>query len=139
VASFLPLVQPPLETALQLIATHALQSGTVQLLLGTVPKTTHVHPIHLAGVRGWAESQVPWCNTHNVRVGAQEARAPPSLGFPHTMLSVKRVKANMRLAFIENLLTNREIMTSIQIRYLRFKGMSYKSENYLCDINYVQL
>jgi hypothetical protein len=30
--------------------------------------------------------------------------APPS--FPHTMLSVKRVKHNMRLAFIEKLFTN---------------------------------
>jgi hypothetical protein len=27
----------------------------------------------------------------------------------------------------------------MQTRYLRFKGMSYKSEKYLCDINYVQL
>jgi hypothetical protein len=45
----------------------------------------------------------------------------------------------MRLAFIEKLFTNREIGTSMQTRYLRFKGMSYKSEKYLCDINYVQL
>jgi hypothetical protein len=30
--------------------------------------------------------------------------APP--GFPHTMLNVKRVKHNMRLAFIEKLFTN---------------------------------
>jgi hypothetical protein len=27
----------------------------------------------------------------------------------------------------------------MQTRYLSFKGMSYKSESYLCDINYVQL
>jgi hypothetical protein len=27
----------------------------------------------------------------------------------------------------------------MQTRYLYFKGMSYKSESYLCDINYVQL
>jgi hypothetical protein len=45
----------------------------------------------------------------------------------------------MRLAFIEKLFTNREIGTSMQTRYLRFKGMSYKNESYLCDINYVQL
>jgi hypothetical protein len=37
--------------------------------------------------------------------------APPS--FPHTMLSVKRVKHNMRLVFIEKLFTNREIKTSV--------------------------
>jgi hypothetical protein len=29
----------------------------------------------------------------------QEATAPPFLGFPHTMLSVKRVKDNMWLTF----------------------------------------
>jgi len=45
----------------------------------------------------------------------------------------------MRLAFIEKLFTNREIGTNVQIRYLRFKGMSYESEKYLCDINCVQL
>jgi len=45
----------------------------------------------------------------------------------------------MRLAFIEKLFTNREIRTSVQTRYLRFKGMSYESERYLCDINCVQL
>ncbi len=38
----------------------------------------------------------------------QEVGAPPLLGFPHTMLSVKRVKDNMRLAFIEKLFTNHE-------------------------------
>jgi hypothetical protein len=53
------------------------------------------------------------------------------------MLNVKRVKDNMRLAFIEKLFTNREIGTSMQTRYLRFKGMLYESERYLCDINYV--
>jgi hypothetical protein len=67
----------------------------------------------------------------------QEAGAPPLLGFPHTMLNVKRVKDNMRLVFIEKLFTNYEIGTGVQTRYLRFKGMSYESENYLCDINYV--
>jgi hypothetical protein len=60
---------------------------------------------------------------------------PPS--FPHTMLSVKRVEHNMRLTFIEKLFTNREIETSVQTRYLRFKGMSYESESYLCDISCV--
>jgi hypothetical protein len=45
----------------------------------------------------------------------------------------------MWLAFIEKLFTNHEIETNMQTRYLCFKGMSYKSENYLCDINYVQL
>jgi hypothetical protein len=55
------------------------------------------------------------------------------------MLSVERVKDNMRLVFIEKLLTNCTIETSVQTRYLRFKGMSYKNENYLCDISYVQL
>jgi hypothetical protein len=55
------------------------------------------------------------------------------------MLSVKRVKHNMWLAFIEKLFTNREIGINVQTRYLRFKGMLYESEDYLCDINYVQL
>jgi len=45
----------------------------------------------------------------------------------------------MRLAFIEKLFTNREIGTNVQTRYLNFKGMSYESEIYLCDINCVQL
>ncbi len=55
------------------------------------------------------------------------------------MLSVEKVKDNMRLAFIEKLFTNREFKTSVQTIYLRFKGMSYKSESYLCDISCVQL
>ncbi len=63
--------------------------------------------------------------------------APP--GFPHIMLNVKRVKHNMQLAFIEKLFTNRKIGTGVQTRYLRFKGMSYESENYFCDISCVQL
>ncbi len=45
----------------------------------------------------------------------------------------------MRLAFIKKLFTNRKIRTSVQTKYLRFKGMSYESKNYLCDINCVQL
>jgi len=55
------------------------------------------------------------------------------------MLNVKRVKDNIRLAFIEKLFTNREIRTSVQIRYLHFKDMSYEGGNYLCDISCVQL
>jgi hypothetical protein len=45
----------------------------------------------------------------------------------------------MRLVFIEKLFTNREIGTNMQTRFLRFKGMSYESESYLCDISCVQL
>jgi len=45
----------------------------------------------------------------------------------------------MWLTFIEKLFTNCEIGTNMQTRYLCFKGMSYKSERYLCDINCVQL
>jgi hypothetical protein len=47
---------------------HALQAGTIQPLLGTVLGTTHIHLTRLVGVKGWVESQVLWCNTHNVRV-----------------------------------------------------------------------
>jgi hypothetical protein len=113
VVGFLPPVQPPLKTVPQFATTCAFQVGTTQLPLGTVPRTTHIHPTHRARVRGWAENQVPWWNTHNVRVGAQEVGAPPPLGFPHTMLNLKRVKDNMRLTFIEKLFTNREIRTNI--------------------------
>ncbi len=60
-------------------------------------------------------------------------------GFPHTMLNVKKVKHNMRLAFIENLFTNQEIRPDMQTKYLHFKGISYESESYLCDISCVQL
>jgi len=69
----------------------------------------------------------------------QEARAPPLLGFPHTMLGVKRVKDNMQLAFIKKFFTNCEIGINVQTRYLHFKGMSYENKSYLCDINCVQL
>jgi hypothetical protein len=55
------------------------------------------------------------------------------------MLNVKKVKHNMRLAFIEKLFTNLSIGTDVQTRYVRFKGMSYESESYLCDISCVQL
>jgi len=107
--------------------------------MGMVPETTHIHLTHLLGVRGWAESQIPWCNAHNVLVGAHKARAPPPSSFPHTMLSVKMVKDSMQLAFIEKFFTNREIGNSVQTKYLCFNGMSYESESYLCDISYVQL
>jgi hypothetical protein len=43
----------------------------------------------------------------------QEVGTPPPPSFPHTMLSVKRVKDNMWLAFIEKLFTNLEIRTSM--------------------------
>jgi hypothetical protein len=69
----------------------------------------------------------------------QEVGTPPPPGFPHTMLNVKRVKDNTRLAFIEKLFTNYMIGTNMQTRYLHFKSMSYKNESYLCDINCVQL
>jgi len=59
VAGFLPSVQPPLEMMPQLATTRALQVGTTQSSLGMVPKTMHIHPTRLAGVRGWAKNQVP--------------------------------------------------------------------------------
>jgi hypothetical protein len=43
----------------------------------------------------------------------QEAGAPPPLGFPHTMLSVKMMKDNMWQIFIEKLFTNNEIKTNM--------------------------
>jgi hypothetical protein len=71
---FLPLVQSSLKTAPQLATTRAFQAGTTQSPLGMVPGTTHIHPTHLAGVKGWVESQILWCNVHNVWVGAQIAK-----------------------------------------------------------------
>jgi hypothetical protein len=55
------------------------------------------------------------------------------------MLSVKKVEDNIWLAFIEKLFTNCAIRTNRQTRYLRFKGMSYDNESYICDISCVQL
>jgi hypothetical protein len=55
------------------------------------------------------------------------------------MLNVKKVKDNIQLTFIEKFFTNREIETSVQTRYLRFKGTLYEGENFLCDIRCVQL
>jgi hypothetical protein len=128
----LPLVQPPLETASQLVATRPLQAGIAQLPLG-MGSWDNAHTFDPFN-RGKRLGEEP-----STLVGAQEVRAPPPLGFPHIMLNVKRVKDNMRLTFIEKLFTNREIETSVQTRYLRFKGMSYESKSYLCDINCVQL
>jgi hypothetical protein len=53
------------------------------------------------------------------------------------MLSVEKEKGNMRLAFIEKFFLNRAIETNVQTKYLCFKGMSYESESYLCDISCV--
>jgi hypothetical protein len=64
----------------------------------------HIYSTCLAGVKSWAESQIPPCNMPNIRVGAQKARAPPPSSFPHTMLNVKGVKDNMQPAFIEKFL-----------------------------------
>jgi hypothetical protein len=134
VARFLPSAQSPLETTFQLATTRALQAGTTELPLGTVPGSTHIHPTCLARlvqpVGGRSTTRGPI--DHEVGI-------PPPLGFPHTMLNVKRVKDNMRLAFIEKLFTDHEIGTNVQTRYLRFKGVSYESEKYLCDIKCVQL
>ncbi len=129
---FLPLAQSPLETTFQLVTTHALQVGTIELPLGTVPGSTHIHPTYLARLVQPIGGRYKMRGPINQEVGT-----PPFPGFPHTMLNVKKVKDNMRLAFIEKLFTNREIRTSVQTRYLRFKGMSYESKRYLCDINCV--
>jgi hypothetical protein len=43
----------------------------------------------------------------------QKVEAPPLLGFPHTMLSVEKVKDNMQLAFIKKLFTNHKIGTNM--------------------------
>ncbi len=83
-AGFLRLVQLPLETEPQPVAAHvqqvdeptmtrALQARTTQPSLGMAPRTMHIHPTYLIGVKGWAESQILWCNVHNVRVGARMA------------------------------------------------------------------
>ncbi len=131
---FLPSAQSLLETTFQLATTRALQVGTTELLLGTVPGSTHIHPTCLARLVQPVGGRFTTKGLINQEVGI-----PPPPGFTHIMLNVKKVKDNMRLAFIEKLFTNREIGTSVQTRYLRFKGMSYKSKRYLCDINCVQL
>ncbi len=99
----------------------------------------------VAGKKCWAGSVKKWLLKNQPKevagflfpIQSSLKMTPP--GFPHTMLNVKRVKHNMRLAFIEKLFTNREIGTGVQTRYLCFKGMSYESESYLCDISCVQL
>jgi hypothetical protein len=113
---------------------RALQATTVQPPLGTAPRTMHIHPTLPVKVRSWAENQILWCNAHYIRMGArmaelaalqlvqlvgtrsvtrgptnQEAGAPPPPSFPHTMLSVERVKDNMQLVFVEKFFTNRVI------------------------------
>ncbi len=99
----------------------------------------------VAGKKCWVGSMKKWLLKNQpeevagslLPIQSSLKMAPP--GFPHTMLNVKKVKHNMRLAFIEKLFTNREIGIGVQTRYLRFKGMSYERESYLCDINCVQL
>jgi hypothetical protein len=99
----------------------------------------------VAGKKCWAGSVKKWLLKNQPKevagslfpIQSSLEMAPPC--FPHTMLNVKKVKHNMQLAFIEKLFTNRKIGTGVQTRYLRFKGMSYESENYLCDISCVQL
>jgi hypothetical protein len=43
----------------------------------------------------------------------QPQEVTPPLSFPNTMSSVKRVKDNMQLVFIEKLLTNRAVETIV--------------------------
>jgi hypothetical protein len=74
VAGSQPPIQSSLETTLHLTATHALQARTTQPPLETAPKTSHIHPTCLVGVRGRAKSQAFWCNTHNIQVGVWMAK-----------------------------------------------------------------
>jgi len=48
VVGFLPLAQSSLEMTLQLAATRVLQAGTIELPLGIVLGSTHIHPTCLA-------------------------------------------------------------------------------------------
>ncbi len=99
----------------------------------------------VAGKKCWAGSVKKWLLKNQPQEVAgsqlliQSSLEMALLGFPHTMLNVKKVKHNMWLAFIEKLFINRKIGISVQTRYLRFKGMSYESESYLCDLSCVQL
>ncbi len=68
-AGSLPLDQSSLKTMFQLATTRALQARATQLPLEMAPGRTHIHLTRLVGVRGWVESQVLWCNTHNIQVG----------------------------------------------------------------------
>jgi hypothetical protein len=85
------------------------------------------------GKKCWAGSMKKWLLNNQ----PQEVALPP--GFSNRMLNVEKVKDNMRLTFIKKLLINYAIETNMQTIYLRFKGMSYKNKNYLCDISCVQL
>jgi hypothetical protein len=70
-------------------------------------KTCEAQLIMLAvGKKCWAISVKKWLFKNQ----PQEVAPLPS--FPNIMLSVEWVKDNMRLAFIEKLLTNRAIKTS---------------------------
>jgi hypothetical protein len=60
VVSFLPLVR----------LAHASQVGITQPPLETIlGQRTYIRPVQQGW--GWAKSQVLWCNTHNVWLGAQ--------------------------------------------------------------------
>jgi hypothetical protein len=71
------------------------------------------------GKKYWARSVKKWLLKNQPQEVASSLppiqlsleTTPP--GFPHTMLSVKRVKHNMRLTFIEKLFTNGDIETSV--------------------------
>jgi hypothetical protein len=71
---FLPLVQSSLETVPQLVTARALYVGATQSPLGTAFRIMHIHLTRLIGVKGWVESQVLWCNVHNVQVGDRMAK-----------------------------------------------------------------
>ncbi len=58
----------------ELATARALEVGTVQQSLGTAFGIMCIHPTYLAGVRGWVESGVLWCNVYNIQVGAWIAK-----------------------------------------------------------------
>jgi hypothetical protein len=116
---------------------------TIDLILGTTWEAQLI--MLVARNKCWARSMKKWLLKNQPQEVAgslfliQSSLEIALPGFPHTMLNVKRAKHNMWLAFIEKLFTNREIGTSVQTKYLRFKGMLYESESYLCNISCVQL
>jgi hypothetical protein len=73
----------------------------------------------IAGKKCWARSmkKLLFKNQHQEVVGSllpiQLSLKTTPLGFSHTMLSVKKVKHSMWLAFIEKKFANREIETSM--------------------------
>jgi hypothetical protein len=83
---------------------------TKDRILGKAWEAQHI--MFAARKKCWARSVKKWLfkNQPEKVVGfllpiqSSLEMAPPS--FPHTMLNVKRVKHNMRLAFIEKLFTN---------------------------------